>query len=136
MDGMPDDLQFLPPDKEREEDDGLRKMLIESLIQLSNSALGRDVMRKKKVYPILRELHKWEPEREVKQMIESLVQILQVVEMEDVVPDGTALGDLNLEEDSEAVEDKREKDTEPTKFQVGAPPGYYLENRHLFEPPS
>jgi len=32
MDKLPDDLQYLPPDKEREEDPDIRIMLIETLI--------------------------------------------------------------------------------------------------------
>lgn len=35
MDGMPDDLQFLPPDKEREPDADIRKMLLEALLHVS-----------------------------------------------------------------------------------------------------
>jgi hypothetical protein len=35
MDGMPDDLQFLPPDKERETDADIRKMLLEALLHVS-----------------------------------------------------------------------------------------------------
>ena len=35
MDKLPDDLQYLPEDKEREPDPDIRKMLLESLMQVS-----------------------------------------------------------------------------------------------------
>lgn len=35
---MPADLQYLPPDKEREPDADIRKMLLESLIQVTRGA--------------------------------------------------------------------------------------------------
>eukprot|EP00049_Salpingoeca_infusionum_P022786 m.8776 g.8776 ORF g.8776 m.8776 type:complete len:365 (+) comp5395_c0_seq2:364-1458(+) len=76
MDGLPDDLQFLPPDKEREEDADIRKLLLESLHQLCATRPGRDLLRARKVYPILRELHKWEPEEDVKEACEQVVEIL------------------------------------------------------------
>lgn len=34
MERLPDDLQYLPPDKKRLQDPDLRKMLVESLIQV------------------------------------------------------------------------------------------------------
>jgi len=36
MDKLPDDLQYLPPDKEREEDPDIRIMLLETLILVYN----------------------------------------------------------------------------------------------------
>lgn len=34
MDKLPDDLQYLPPDKQREDDADIRTMLIESLMMV------------------------------------------------------------------------------------------------------
>ena len=54
MDGMLDDLQYLPPDKERETDADIRKMLLEALFRLCATRPAREILRKVKVYPILR----------------------------------------------------------------------------------
>jgi len=123
MDGMPDDLQYLPPDKvrptrfdplafsclawplvlservfffkvscalpliltcawlcclpqERERDADIRKMLLESLLQLCATRRIRKMLRQRKAYPILRELHKWEPEEDVRESCEQVVDVL------------------------------------------------------------
>lgn len=34
MDKLPDDLQYLPPEKQRESDPEIRKMLVEALVQV------------------------------------------------------------------------------------------------------
>ncbi|XP_005175970.1 protein HGH1 homolog [Musca domestica] len=59
-DMLPIDLQFLPETKTREEDPDLRKMLLESLLQLCSRRKSREHLRSKGVYEILREYHKWE----------------------------------------------------------------------------
>lgn len=53
-------LQFLSPDKQRESDPDIRKMLLDSLNQLCATRRARDFLRSKGTYEILRELHKWE----------------------------------------------------------------------------
>ncbi|XP_011190364.1 protein HGH1 homolog [Zeugodacus cucurbitae] len=57
---LPLELQYLPETKTREEDPDLRKMLLESLLQLCATKRYREVLRSKGVYEILREYHKWE----------------------------------------------------------------------------
>ena len=42
MDGLPDDLQYLPPDKTREPDVDIRKMLLEGLTQVCPRSLAGD----------------------------------------------------------------------------------------------
>ncbi|XP_014085491.2 protein HGH1 homolog [Bactrocera oleae] len=59
-DKLPLELQYLPETKTREEDPDLRKMLLESLLQLCATKRYREVLRSKGVYEILREYHKWE----------------------------------------------------------------------------
>lgn len=76
MEGMPDELQFLPEDKEREPDAKLRLMLLEILLQLCTTKHGREVCRDKKVYPIIRELHKAEKTSDLEKSIYDLVNIL------------------------------------------------------------
>ncbi|KAK1804768.1 hypothetical protein P4O66_003616 [Electrophorus voltai] len=74
--GLPVDLQYLPEDKTREEDPDIRKMLIETLLLLTATKVGRQIMKEKNVYPIMREFHKWEKEPQVIASCEKLVQVL------------------------------------------------------------
>ncbi|XP_067111968.1 protein HGH1 homolog [Osmerus mordax] len=73
-DALPPDLQYLPEDKQREDDPDLRTMLLETLLLLTATKHGRQVM--KNVYPIMREFHKWEKEPQVVSACEKLVQVL------------------------------------------------------------
>ncbi|GAB0097447.1 Protein HGH1 homolog [Sergentomyia squamirostris] len=57
---FPIELQYLSPDKKREEDPDIRKMLLECLLQLCSTRKGREYLRQKGTYEILREYHKWE----------------------------------------------------------------------------
>lgn len=57
---LPIDLQYLDPDKKRESDSDIRTMLLESLAQLCATRKGRNYLREKCAYEILRELHKFE----------------------------------------------------------------------------
>ncbi|KAG7316874.1 hypothetical protein KOW79_019172 [Hemibagrus wyckioides] len=74
--GLPVDLQYLPEDKRREEDPDIRKMLIETLLLLTATKVGRQILKKKNVYPIMREFHKWEKEPHVISACEKLIQVL------------------------------------------------------------
>ncbi|XP_069847718.1 protein HGH1 homolog [Dipodomys merriami] len=76
MDRLPVDLQYLPPDKQREPDADIRKMLIEAIMLLTATAPGRQQVRDQGAYLILRELHGWEPEPEVQVACEKLIQVL------------------------------------------------------------
>lgn len=75
-DKLPVDLQYLGADKTRERDPDLRKMLIETLIQLCTTKFGREYLRSKNTYVILRELHKWEKSENVMVVLEHLVNII------------------------------------------------------------
>lgn len=75
-DGLPVDLQYLPEDKKREDDPDIRKMLLETLLLLTATKAGRLMLKDKNVYPIIRELHKWEKDVHVGAACEKLVQVL------------------------------------------------------------
>ncbi|XP_059185879.1 protein HGH1 homolog [Centropristis striata] len=75
-DGLPVDLQYLPEDKKREEDPDIRKMLLETLLLLTATKSGRETLKDKNVYPIMREYHRWEKDVIVKAACEKLVQVL------------------------------------------------------------
>ncbi|CAO2601926.1 Protein HGH1 homolog, partial [Lemmus lemmus] len=74
--GLPVDLQYLPPDKQREPDADIRKMLIEAIMLLTATAPGRQQIRDQGAYLVLRELHNWEPEPDVRMACEKLIQVL------------------------------------------------------------
>uniref|UniRef100_G3VYZ2 Protein HGH1 homolog n=2 Tax=Sarcophilus harrisii TaxID=9305 RepID=G3VYZ2_SARHA len=76
MDRLPMDLQYLPPDKEREPDAEIRKMLIETIMLLTATAPGRKLVKDQGAYLVLRELHTWEPNPEVRLACEKLIQVL------------------------------------------------------------
>ncbi|XP_055981397.1 protein HGH1 homolog [Sorex fumeus] len=76
MERLPVDLQYLPPDKLREPDADIRKMLIEAVMLLTATAPGRQQVRDQGAYLILRELHSWEPEPDVRSACEKLIQVL------------------------------------------------------------
>ncbi|XP_050001318.1 protein HGH1 homolog [Alexandromys fortis] len=76
MDRLPVDLQYLPPDKQREPDADIRKMLIEAIMLLTATAPGRQQIRDQGAYLVLRELHNWEPEPDVRIACEKLIQVL------------------------------------------------------------
>ncbi|KAF7644675.1 hypothetical protein LDENG_00217770, partial [Lucifuga dentata] len=73
--GLPVDLQYLPEDKEREEDPDIRKMLLETLLLLTATKAGRQILKKKNVYPLMREFHRWEKDVYVTSACEKLVQV-------------------------------------------------------------
>ena len=74
--GMLEDLQLLPPDKTREPDVSIVQTHIETLMLLTTTREGRDVMREVKVYPIVRETHLRVEDEGVREACERLVQVL------------------------------------------------------------
>lgn len=52
------------------------RILVEILLLLSTSKQGREILRAKKVYPIIQKLHLQEPSEDVQEAIERLVQLL------------------------------------------------------------
>lgn len=93
-DMFPTELQYLDVDKQREPDADLRKILLESLAQLCATRAARDLLRKRGVYEILRELHKFEcgktGDRQALLACENVVDVLIRTEEE--------IGEDNLKE--------------------------------------
>ncbi|KAM9410674.1 protein HGH1 homolog [Pholidichthys leucotaenia] len=130
--GLPVDLQYLPEDKKREEDPDLRKMLLETLLLLTATKAGRQTLKEKKVYPIMREFHRWEEEVEVTAACEKLVQVLigdepeQGMEnlMEVEIPEDVEekLKEADAKEQEELEKEKRRREEEKksgTELQSG-----------------
>ena len=82
MDKLPMELQYLDDDKKIEQDPDIRKMLLETLLQLCATKQARQFLREKNTYLILRELHKIEKDREVLLATENVVDILIKTEEE------------------------------------------------------
>ena len=74
--GMLEDLQLLPPDKERESDIEVLKTHLDTLLLLTTTRGGRDVLRGIKVYPIVRETHLHVEDEEVREGCDRIVQVI------------------------------------------------------------
>lgn len=70
------DLQLLPDDKKRETDCAILQTHIETLMLLTTTRLGRNVLREVSVYPIVRETHLQVEDEGVREACERLVQVL------------------------------------------------------------
>ncbi|KAF9425293.1 hypothetical protein BGZ94_007679 [Podila epigama] len=95
MEGMPEDIQLLPPTKTREADAHLRETLLEGLILLTATRAGRDYLREKKTYPVIQKMHLAEENERVQDIAEQIVNML----MRDEAP-----------EISEVIEDEDDED--------------------------
>ncbi|RFU34046.1 hypothetical protein B7463_g2317, partial [Scytalidium lignicola] len=76
MNGMLPDLQLLPPDKMRDSEPNIIQTHVESLMLLTTTREGRDMLREVKVYPIIRETHLQVEDEGVREACERLVQVL------------------------------------------------------------
>ncbi len=70
------DLQLLPPDKTRDSDPAIIQTHVETLMLLTTTRQGRDMLRAIKLYPIIRETHLHVENEEVREVCERLVQVL------------------------------------------------------------
>ncbi len=75
-DGMLEDLQLLSSDKKRDDDPRIIQTHIETLMLLTTTRKGRDILRRIKVYPIIRETHLWVEDEDVREACDRLVQVL------------------------------------------------------------
>jgi hypothetical protein len=96
-DGMLDDLQLLPPDKEREKDLEILKTHLETLLLLTTTRSGRDTLRKIKLYPIIRETHLHVEDDEVREACDRIVQVI----MRDEEDEKKTEGFVQVEEEDE-----------------------------------
>ncbi|WRT70850.1 uncharacterized protein IL334_007849 [Kwoniella shivajii] len=87
METLPPTLQFLPPEKQREKDTVLRMMCLEILLLLATTFTGREALRSRGVYWVIRELHKVEKDEQILGSIERLVNLLQRDEGNDTKDD-------------------------------------------------
>lgn len=85
--GMLDECQLLPPDKEREKQPDIISLHLETLLLLSSTPQGRKRLRDVKVYPIVREVHQHVEDENVREGCDRLVQVLMRGEPGDPSPE-------------------------------------------------
>jgi hypothetical protein len=76
LDQMILDIQLEHRHSPSESDASIRTLVLEAVVLLGTTRLGRDKMRAKNVYPILREWHKQEPEETLQELLEKAVELL------------------------------------------------------------
>ncbi|KAF2398394.1 DNA-binding protein HGH1 [Trichodelitschia bisporula] len=103
-DGMLDDLQLLPPDKEREKDVEILKTHLETLLILTTTKSGRELLRKIKVYPIIRETHLHAEHEDVHDACDRVVQVLARDEPEEEGEATVSKEVEEMDEDEEIIE--------------------------------
>jgi len=103
---LPEDLQYLPEDKSREPDPDLRKMLVETIFKLCTTKKCRRYIREKNAYVIMRELHKWEKDRNVELAVMKLVDLLIGDD------DGKDLDRVEIDEHTKATFEKQDREDE------------------------
>ena len=74
---MPSEIQLLGDEKKREPEASTRLMLVETLILLCGERSGREILRSRGVYEVVRVAHKAEKDEDVRIAIERLVNLLQ-----------------------------------------------------------
>lgn len=113
---MPPDLQLLPPDKARDPDPKILVTHLETLLLLGTTREGREVMRRVKVYPVVRECHLHVEDEGVREACERLVNLLmrgeegEEMEKKDGRKDGQAggergrvVGEVDEDDDDEKI---------------------------------
>lgn len=83
MEKLPEEVQFLPPDKKRDPDPSTRLMLVEALILLCRTRSGRDTLRDRGAYPVIKAAHMAEHDDQIRAEMERLVNLLMRDESDD-----------------------------------------------------
>ena len=76
MDALPEELQLLEPSVQREPDAAVLKTHLETLMMLTGTLKGRQAMREKGVYYVVRECHTAVEDEGVREACDRLVQVL------------------------------------------------------------
>ena len=106
--GMLDEVQLLPPDKERERENDILKTHLETLLLLTTTRDGRDILRNIKVYPIVRECHLKVEDEDVRESCDRLVQVIMRDEEgegnEDGKPEVPKIQELEDDDDEQIID--------------------------------
>lgn len=112
--GMLDELQLLEPDKERENDMEIMKTHLETLLLLSTTTEGRAVLRRVKIYPIVRECHLQVEDDGVREACDRVVQIV----MRDEEGEEEDIPNADMGDSGKLVELKNESEDEDEDEQI------------------
>ncbi|UZJ51862.1 hypothetical protein CBS101457_001182 [Exobasidium rhododendri] len=84
---LPEECQLLDEGKKRERDPALRLMLVESLLLLCTGLYGRQCLRERGCYIVVREAHLQEKDEKIAESVLRLVNILRRDESEESIND-------------------------------------------------
>lgn len=96
---LPEELQLLPSDKKREPLSGVICIHLESLLLLCTTKQGREYLREKQVYAVVRELHKALDNEEIADLCDRVVQLLK----RDEAPDAAEIEEIESDSDDEKI---------------------------------
>ena len=106
MEKLPEEVQLLEPDKEREKDLGIVKTHLETLCLLTTTREGREVVREMGVYPVVRECHASVEDEEVRELCDRFVQVVMRDEDGEGADDEVGNGGPKVQELDEDDDDK------------------------------
>lgn len=117
---LPDELQLLPEDKKRDPVNAIICNHLESILLLCTTNAGREYMRSKSVYPLVRELHKNVEDEDVGELCYRIVNMMMRGEPEagtiEEIPaksaDGTEYVDEEPKKDDEDSEEESDDEDE------------------------
>lgn len=123
MFNLPDELQLLPEDKQRDPVNSIICNHLESILLLCTTNAGREYLRSKSVYPLVRELHKNVEDEDVGELCYRIVNMMMrgepeaaaIEEMPSKSADGEVYNEdeqddkMNQDEDEESDDDDEEE---------------------------
>ncbi|GHJ85089.1 hypothetical protein NliqN6_1491 [Naganishia liquefaciens] len=107
---LPETLQFLGPDKVRERDPALRLMCVDILILLAASFTGREALRNRGTYTVIKLAHEVETDANISEQMTRLVGLLKRDEGDDSARD--VLDVRQFGEEEITVDDTTTKEAE------------------------
>lgn len=116
QEALPDECQLMDEDKRRERDAALRLMLVESLLLLCTTLYGRQCLRARGAYIVVREAHLDEKDEKIAEAVVRLVNILKRDESESSVRDAQdgngAIDDADVGAEAVAENEGRDEETD------------------------
>lgn len=103
MFNLPDELQLLPEDKKRDPVNAIICTHLESILLLCSTKAAREFLRRKSVYPLVRELHKNVDDEDIGELCYRIVNMMMRGEPSEQVEEMPA---KNIEDDEPANENR------------------------------
>ncbi|CAG98481.1 Hgh1p [Kluyveromyces lactis] len=112
MFNLPDELQLLPADKERDPIPEIICVHLESILLLCTTKAGREYLRSKSVYPLVRELHKNIGNDDIGELSHRIVNMLMRGEPENQVIEEIVAKSAEDGEIAEIEEEEEEEESD------------------------